>query len=643
MPDLTLPQFLDLKISNMTTFQDLHISFKKGINVIFGGNYSGKTTIINSLRFGVFGLTWGHTIEGIEKRYFSSRVVEIERKSLDIRTVYHVKPMTVSIRRTVFSSGTADVEAKVSKSIGKSLSKSVRNIDREKLYHDALSKYMGLTGDELLKFIPSLIFADENRQLILWKKNLEDLVLSLIISGKNANKLRQIESQLHKVEDELNKLKQDRDRILQRTADKQRIQKFLRERLKEIEDVKTARHIEEYNKINSGLQKQKNKLTQINNEFQTNILKRSDLLLQLNNGQKAVHDLEAKSEQLLGNYIRAILNPTSPEEVHINRYLYHKKECPYCLTDLSDEINHRIESRMCLFCGQGPMITYKGDMEEIKQQLSDLDVEKKKLIKSFSKNQADLDQINEETERLEKSREAERIKESALSVKKDGLKEIEEQLHKKEIISRELKETQEQIKHNESSIEKNDGIIRKITTEIDGLNQLYEKAKMAMRTEVDSLLTKIKEKFSFFINLASNGEVSGTLSQDFVPILNGRTIFYPEFASQFERSIMDYAFRIALLSVFAEKTKTIPSLVIETPDEVADESYIPYLAKALLNFSSTLSIIVTTGDTDLMKQLLNNYKLSERKNRLMNLVSKGTLTQRKFYQTPLNVYLSENL
>jgi len=221
------------------------------------------------------------------------------------------------------------------------------------------------------------------------------------------------------------------------------------------------------------------------------------------------------------------------------------------------------------------------------------------------------------------------------------LKGIEEDLHRKKVMSRELEEMREQINDNKKLIIETDENIKAVTTEIDKINQLYDETKVAIRTEIDLVLTEVRDRFSSFIDLATNGEVSGDLSPDFIPILNGRTIFYPEFASQFERTIMDYAFRIALLSVFAEKTKTSPSLVIETPDEVTDESYISYIAKAILNFSSNLSIIITTFNTEIMKQLLSKYKPRDRKKRLLNLVSKGTLTQRKFYQIPLSEYLSE--
>ena len=628
----------------MTTFpQDLHISFDKGVNVIFGGNYSGKTTIINSLRFGVFGLSWGHTIEGIERRYFSSRIREIQRKSLDINTVYRIDPMSVDVRRTIFSSGTAEIEAHVSKGSTRPLSALVNSIKLEKQYYSILRDCMGQITEEQLRFIPNLIFAEENRQSILWTKNLEDFILSLLISPNNAKQLRRIDSQFIKTKDELKKFQQDRERLTRRISEKEGIHEFLQKSLKEVEGTKIDKIIRQYNDINIEIQRLRIRLLQTNTDLQNKLKGKSELFLRMNTSQEAIRNLELKLQQTKERFLKVILNPKNPEESHVSRYLYYEKQCPFCFADLSNEISNRIESKMCLLCGKGPSIEYKEDVAEIEQEISGLDEKKKKLAKSCSEIQSDIDKINEEIEKFTKSREEENLRESALSEKMNELKGIEEQVHKREVISRELKEIRGEVSRNKKLIVESEKNIGKIEAEIDELSKVYKKAKMAMKTEIDSSVRKIKGNFSLFVSLATNNEASGSLSANFVPVLNGRQIFHPEFASQFERTLMDYAFRIALLSVLAEKTKSYPSLVIETPDEVTDESYIPHLAKAILNFSSNLSIVITTVSTDMMKHLLINYKPNDRRKRLANLVSKGTLTQRRFYQTPLKDYLSVDL
>ena len=70
----------------MTTFRnDKKASFEKGLNVIFGPNHSGKTTIVNAIRYGIFGLSLCHIPEGVEIKYFSSRINEKEKNHYQFR------------------------------------------------------------------------------------------------------------------------------------------------------------------------------------------------------------------------------------------------------------------------------------------------------------------------------------------------------------------------------------------------------------------------------------------------------------------------------------------------------------------------------------------------------------------------------
>jgi len=567
-------------------------------------------------------------------------VKEVDRKSLDIDLVYHVRPMTMNIHRTVFSSGSTEIEAKVSKGSSKSISALVANINRQKEYTDSLSKYMGLITEGQLRFIPSLIFVDEDRQPILWRKNLEDLILGLLTSSENAHKLKWIESQITKVTSNLDKLQHDRDQIDIRISDNNRIHKFLSDGLRRNKDVGIEKHAKEFKKLESELQRCRNELTEINNKLQAKLTKKSDLLFQLENNQKTMLDLEQQMEKLERDFLKATLNPDNPEEVQIVRNLYYGRKCPLCLSDLSKEMDHRKEQKLCYLCGKGMLTDYRVDTEIINSGVLNLNNRKKDLVKLYSEIQTDLNMVDNEIEGFAKSSEDKRAKESKFSARMTELKGIEENLHRKEVMSAELEEIQTQIDSNKRLFATIEEKIVTVTAEMDKANQLYDKTRVAMRVEIDSALAKIREKFSQFVDFATSSEVSGKLSSNFTPILNGRNIFYPESASQFERTLMDYAFRISLLSTFAERTKTYPSLAIETPDEVTDESYVPYLAEAIQTFSSNLSVIVTTVNTEMMKCLLNKYKPDERKKRLVDLVSKGTPTQRRFYQRPLSGYLS---
>jgi recombinational DNA repair ATPase RecF len=140
--------------------------------------------------------------------------------------------------------------------------------------------------------------------------------------------------------------------------------------------------------------------------------------------------------------------------------------------------------------------------------------------------------------------------------------------------------------------------------------------------------------------MATNNELHAELSEDLIPVLEGQTRYRPDKVSQFEQTVMDCAFRVALLKVIGQMTNSTPSLVLDTLDEVTDQAYAPYLADALSDSAQSMSIITTTVNSVIMERLLKRYTPEERKERTFELISRGNLTQRKHYQQKLNDYLS---
>ena len=125
---------------------------------------------------------------------------------------------------------------------------------------------------------------------------------------------------------------------------------------------------------------------------------------------------------------------------------------------------------------------------------------------------------------------------------------------------------------------------------------------------------------------------------------NGNRVFNPALISQSEEIMMDYAFRIAVLSTCAENSDVVPSIVLEAPDEIVDLSYLQSLAKAINETSTNLSIVITTLSPDFLGYLVKNYDIKGKdKARLTSLLSpEGTLNQRKYFSSKISKYFSEN-
>ncbi len=626
----------------MTTFpQEKRISFDKGIHVIFGGNHSGKTTIVNSIRYGVFGLSSSSLPEGVEKRYFSSRIQENIRNSLDINTECRLDNVKITTHRKVFSSINAEIEATISKETKNTFSMSQETVVREKEYYDRLRGIMGNIDEQQLDFVSNLMFADESRHYILWSKNLENFVTYFLTSPEIFKEYMTLETEIIKTDIELTKLKQERTQGVNKLQDNERLEKSFERTLKEFEKLDIDQVTEEIESLGNQLEECRTKVAEASNILSIKIKDRSDIVTKIAENKHEIDEIEEKSDDAKKELLKAYLNPQDSDQYHLGRYLYHKKQCPVCSADMSDEINSRLEKRKCPLCGHRDIVDYRSDAKTSDNQFSILTESKEKIVSLMHSTETNLTKIEGQIEETNMILGQEHAREVALLQRRAEFKSIEESLLRREIILDQLKKISMQKGVFEEAITEIDEKIENTNEKIEKTKQKQDRVRNDMELDAKTALTNVRQRFSNFFDIATNGEESAKLTEHLIPELNGRPVFHYDTVSQFERTVFDYAFRIALLSEFAVRTNTFPSLIIETPDEVTDESYIPHLAKAIFKYCSNLSIVVTTVNTDLMKHLLNNYKGEEKNRHFTDLVSKGTLTQKKFYEVSIKKYLSE--
>jgi hypothetical protein len=178
-----------------------------------------------------------------------------------------------------------------------------------------------------------------------------------------------------------------------------------------------------------------------------------------------------------------------------------------------------------------------------------------------------------------------------------------------------------------------------LKTEVTEIESLRRKGEELARTRSREIFNTVSTKFSEFAKLATNGEMDARLGDDMVPSLQGRKIYLIDDASQFERTILDVGFRIALVTTIAEQGSSVPFLILETPDETADESYIEHFAEALRTFSSRISLLITCSNTEFMRNLMKASPGSEKKSRLIDLSEEGTDTQKSYYSPLITQWL----
>jgi DNA repair exonuclease SbcCD ATPase subunit len=633
----SLPRFANLKINNMTTFpQDLRIQFDPDIHVIFGGNHSGKTTIVNSLKYGVFGLSSSNLPEGVEKRYFVSRIKEIGRKSLDINAVCSINRRSVATNRTVFSSGTAEINSIISDDSGL-FSNSPRNISREKEYYEALRNEAGDLNNNELDFISQLLFADENRKPILWTDELQSFVIRLLSSPEKRSELQKIELQITEMENRFNGLRQNKNQRENKFLDSKRYFAFLEDKLDDLKELKLEESEKEITAIKAQLNDTKTVAAK-NSEALENELNR--LRASLNKSEEIDNKIAELTKRLnvqRGELLGAFFKEATTDVYHIGNYVYHKGQCPICFADISSDVEVNIANRKCPLCGKSELSNV-GSMTEIDLIISEIEREKESFEGLQNSTLQEIAVSQKEMVYLNKLLSEQHTLEYSLILKLDALKSKEESLHSRDLLKQQIQTFSKILEENQEQMQKIQQEIDTSNLELSKFKDLANNKKNEINFEIAKSLSKVKQNFFSFVDLATNGEIKGDLSSELIPNLNGRPLFNSDTCSQFERTLMDIAFRIALLSTISEITGSKPSLILETPDEVTDESYIPFIAKAISAFSKYISIIITTYNSDLTTYLLKNYQKNERSRHFTDLVSKGTLTQRKYYASTIVDY-----
>jgi DNA repair exonuclease SbcCD ATPase subunit len=624
----------------MTTFPgNLKISPEKGINVIFGANHSGKTTIVNSLRYAIFGLSWSANPEGLEKRYFGSRIKPGDRKSLEIDSFFNVEKTKIAVRRIVSLSGGGELKCTMSTDASTPMGTNlIGTYSLENEYRQALQEKIGFSNSDYLKILPSLVFAEENRQTFLWMKNIDSFVLGLLASKENVDKLRAADKELQEGRKVAEALRRSQESLEVRLAEARATAQFFEKSLSQLEESNQESAIEEFKSLKLQLDDSKKRSTEISYDLQALQGEKSNLEANQSKSRKELVEAQGRQYKLNDRITKSLVNPDDPKATQLGRYFYFERKCPFCSANLTDEINWRISNGKCAICGKGELTDYRID-DTVAGELKKLEQAIESLCTLISNKENELQKTNEKIENTSAQLRLEQANENRLTRLLTDSQDVERDLLRKEVLSGELSTINKQAEIYRKELLKLQNSLAAALSAVDEITDRVERTKSLVRDETSAACSRVGKIFSEFIRQATNGEHVGILSAEFIPTYDGRQIPGPEDCSQSERSRMDIAFRIGLMSVLAGKSNTTPTLVLETPDEICDESYRPYLAKAICKFSNNLSIIVTTFSIDMMKNLLTSYNSDERRSRLANLIPKGDLTQQKHYQNQITSYL----
>lgn len=631
-----LPHITSLDVKNMITFpHDLHLRPLRGVNVIFGGNFSGKTTLINAIRYGLFGLTLNRESEPVSARYFTSRIKESERSSLDINTICLLGKSRLSVNRRLFASGSSEIEATLTQETGDKTISPFKSVKTSTECLSLLTEKMNLRGNDEIKLITNLMFSDEERHTVLWSQGCEDLVLKLLVSPEEFSELHWAESELDKAKKEVDALKGEIAKTQQNKSDGEKIASHLKASLSQLAESKTEESVKAYDSLSTEIQKLRSDRSSLDSDFRSHLQENGKFLEELKGNDTEMLTTRGRKDKLEIERLRIFLTPEEPHAGIFMTHLLKEKKCPYCLADVSAQVQQRQDAKLCMFCGNvisivpvRELTSISSEIEQLTRRLDEITENRKLLEQQLVESEEQISKIETDRQRLV-------LQETDLETRLEKMKDVEHLRQRRSTISQELRDVQDGLDSTMNLLKMTEKKYEAAQSEQEQLAQLLQSTKEGMKRTIDKSLHEVQQSFSKFIGLARNGEVKAELSDDLTPSIDGRRVFDAQDISSSERMLMDYAFRFAVLDAYARRTSTVPLMVVETPEEAVDESYSTYLAGTMVEYSKHMLLITTTKSASFMKELLEPCELHERKKRLIDLVSTGTTTQTRYYQPTL--------
>jgi DNA repair exonuclease SbcCD ATPase subunit len=560
---IRLPSLRKLKIANLNLFsKDFDLVLGDGLNIIYGGNRNGKTTVANSIEFGIFGI-FQHT-----HSYFASRIlnpgkpvkIEVEVRlgssSATIRREISQASASHKARLTFFGEplfdkgpsieGPTDVQLELQQKIGCAIQEAhevfdafyLREVPRN--YH--LSSRIGddIGSEVRRRILYRLIDSDRfNRIIAYCKSKCDELHRSISL---DSTELAQINSE----------------------SDNQRAGRIekIRADLKYID--------EQFSKLSE--------LKKIIFEDMNGLLRAS----------KPDNDLMETQFELAGITSAVTTKAQGYERLKSATNIGAEKvTCETCGQDYTQEAYERTSNNKCMTCGSSI------SQEQLVQIAADLDDLRKREQSVKRKSDLKFSEIEQSTNQVQE-----------LQKKLDSVVSEMENLSssKTELQSELLRAT------NAVGKERIDQLIASIEEEKEReaiWNKVFTKTLEYASKNSSNVIKELNKRFLAY----TSDIVEGSDGFAFDNSLNlvdrsGRSVSF-EHLSHGEKNLLEIAYRLSLIEIALQK-KTIEEgfLILETPEEALDITYRDNLAKIFSSVKeSKLKLIVTTSDRDSIMKL----------------------------------------
>lgn len=636
MNKIFLPTLLSLNIRNFSLYPnngglDFEYDFKNGLNLIIGGNGTGKTTLTKLIKFALIGHYREQTdtsiYKGVErikrpeypKNYYRNRMDNAfsVNNLAEVTLNFRVNQTEFSVTRNLYdiklTSATIKKSGKTTKIEGDIIAqdKYEKLSDKEKKKH-LQYKYEELVTqasnfgsfDGLIFFVNEILYFGEDRKLILWDWNIQEELSSKYFNdpaldekrSKLLLKQKYFDTQARQTSEEIKAIRDAIDRVENKDKDK---------------DSTKMNPYTKLNELKIKLESEEKKILSLQKERVENIERRKYLnSMRIKISQK-LNELESDIKIEEGKVHDAIWRNKNPKYEIYQKHLKNNHSCPACNQGLSErELLKVYETGDNCFVCHKPLKSNNvksPKVLQLHQEIAKKQVEQSNTEKEIIEIEKKLDELDSTFNKLD----------VAIFNLRSEYRDLDFELNQK------------QAKGKESSA---DDFKHKLQLELKTLEEnkknFQEKSKLfgdevaqisnEMNSKKAKILTELSKIFSKF---ASNFlGVECVLTSEDVVIEKGKKVrvYLPrvgkeiqpreeeEAFSESQRFFVDLSFRMSLLNYFYKE----PAFFIcETPDSSLDISYERNAASVFLEYLRQKNALIITSNlnnSDFLSHILKN-------------------------------------
>ncbi len=609
---IKFPSPCKITITNYSLYkEDIVYNFVQGINLVVGGNGTGKTTFINILKFAIIGLYKSDFVvrtyksEKIERRdpypydYFSSRkkkddlrsnprvMLEFDVGGILFTVIRNLETVTLEEVRLTVNGNTTLLKGNVIEQ--KLYDRLTNNTERSETlqyrYEQILVDEMGLSSfEDLILFVNDLLMFDERRKTVLWNSHFQTMLLGRYFNDPELS--RRFDELLRdaKYNDSLSRHKSEDARAVRKILESYDTDALS---LSDSKAIELQKEIEVLNrKINDLINDEKQILYTLSAFFgnQARV-------------KQAIDEKELIISNLSINISKKIWEKTNPKYENYWRMIEELNTCPMCNTALSG--NFKKPMNRCFLCGN-ELFNDKIQIvtENIDQENEALTLLRKELVnieRSIVENERKLDQNKNQLLTLKMLHNKKQIQ----------LHNVENSKKPKNFVSQ-LDYVKQQYDSLLLERDKFKNIALECESKANEIASAIDNQRVQITKELSRYFESYATRFTGIISCYLKYGKDEEGIKRYIPVIGGINRLNEESLSESQRFFIDHSFRMSVLEYFY----TAPSFFIcETPESSLDLSYEENAAQIFMQYVDKPNVLVLTlnlNNNRFLKHIVND-------------------------------------